>query len=390
MLLSLLVLSPLWGNAQPQLNALRADSIRDAIYTRYGIDGSPLLRENYPFDESYRASYLAGEDDRGNKVYSYLWPYSGMLSAVAVMCEQGKDNKAAVRLLTERVLPGLGMYRDTARSPIAYSSYINTAPASDRFYDDNIWIGIDFADLYKTTADTAYLNESIRIWRFVESGIDDRLGGGIYWCEQKKESKNTCSNAPGAVFALKLYDVTGDREYLAKGRQLYEWVNANLRDSTDGLYYDNISLGGCVDKTKFAYNSGQMLQAAVLLYRATGDIAYLSDARNIARSAYRYFFDGGMAMGDDAVQFPLLRKGNLWFTAVMMRGFVELYKTDGDNRYIDAFRRNLDYAWRHARNQQTGLFTTDWSGKEQKTTNWLLDQAAMCEMNLRLASLPCR
>jgi len=24
------------------------------------------------------------------------------------------------------------------------------------------------------------------IWKFIESGTDDVLGGGIYWCEQKK------------------------------------------------------------------------------------------------------------------------------------------------------------------------------------------------------------
>jgi len=46
-----------------------------------------------------------------------------------------------------RVLPGLAEYLDTTRMPAAYASYINTAPASDRFYDDNVWLGIDFCDI---------------------------------------------------------------------------------------------------------------------------------------------------------------------------------------------------------------------------------------------------
>lgn len=391
MLLCFLAMTPsgvMAGESQSRLSILRADSVMQAIYNRYGIADSPLLRENYPYDGAYRASYLAGEDDRGNKIYSYLWPYSGMLSAASAMIEcENSDKKGVMDVLVGRVIPGLQMYRDTLRRPMAYSSYITASSASDRFYDDNIWIGIDFADLYRITGDTAYLNESIRIWQFIESGMDDILGGGIYWCEQKKESKNTCSNAPGAVYALKLYEATSDSLYLDKGRRLYDWVNTNLRDTADALYYDNVSLTGRVDKTKFAYNSGQMLQASVLLFNATGGLSYLVQARKIAQSAYTRFFDGGTVESGDGISFPLLNKGNLWFTAVMMRGFVELYKADGNARYIDAFRRNLDYAWQHARNADTGLFSTDWKGEEKKDSNWLLDQAAMCEMYARLASL---
>ena len=51
------------------------------------------------------------------------------------------------------MLPGLAEYLDTVRMPAAYSSYIHSAPASDRFYDDNVWLGIDFCDLYATTGD---------------------------------------------------------------------------------------------------------------------------------------------------------------------------------------------------------------------------------------------
>ena len=45
------------------------------------------------------------------------------------------------------MLKGLDKYYDTKRQPAGYASYVNTAPQSDRFYDDNIWLGIDMADL---------------------------------------------------------------------------------------------------------------------------------------------------------------------------------------------------------------------------------------------------
>lgn len=247
--------------------AARATAMLDSLYTYYSVPGTRLLRENYPDDGAYKATYLAGESAANE--FSYLWPFSGTLSAVAALVEtEGWERFGP--LLDSVVLPGLREYADDRRRPFAYASYIRSAPASDRFYDDNIWLGIDFADLYAATRQRRFLDEAERIWLFVASGTDDRLGGGIYWCEQKKGSKNTCSNAPGAVLALKLYLATGREEYLEQGRALYEWTRKRLLDRSDDLYFDNISLKGAVNKAKFSYNSGQMIQAGALLHRITG------------------------------------------------------------------------------------------------------------------------
>ena len=143
------------------------------------------------------------------------------------------------------------------------------------------------------TKKQAYLKKAKLIWEFILSGKDDVLGGGIYWCEQKKESKNTCSNAPGTVFALKLFQATQDSIYLKQGKELYEWTKANLEDPKDSfITFDNIThlikkIQVCA---KFAYNSGQMMQAAALLYQITKQKNYLEDAQNIAEACHKYFF----------------------------------------------------------------------------------------------------
>ena len=41
-----------------------------------------------------------------------------------------------------------------------------------------------------------------------------------------------------------------------------------------------------VSKPKYAYNSGQPLQVAVLLYKITNEEKYLVDARRIAEAIY--------------------------------------------------------------------------------------------------------
>ena len=366
------------------LNKGRAKETLDSLYKYYSVSESNLLRETYPFDQEHNATYLASEiiSNEPNK-YSYLWPYSGTFSAVNTLIS-ACDSSNYHNILDNKVLSGLEEYFDSKRAPSAYSSYVVTNAKSDRFYDDNIWLGIDFTDIYRQTKEPKYLEKAKLIWKFIQSGTDDKLGGGIYWCEQKKGSKNTCSNAPGSVYALKLFEATQDSSYFEEGKTLYDWTKANLQDSTDFLYYDNIGLDGKIGNEKYPYNSGQMLQAASLLYKLTNDKQYLTDAQNIAKSGYSYFFvDFETPKGD---KFKLLKKTDVWFIAVMFRGYVELYNQDSDSTYIEAFRKNLDYAWSNMRDEK-GLFSKDWTGKEKDSKKWLLTQAAFVELYGRMAGI---
>ena len=144
------------------------------------------------------------------------------------------------------------------------------------------------------------------------------------------------------------------------------------------------NLNGKVDKAKFAYNSGQMMQSASLLYQFTGQEKYLTDAQNIAKGCHNYFFQDYTP--ENGEPFKLLKKGDVWFIAVMLRGFIELYQADKNETYLDSFSKSLDYAWGHARDEK-GLFNTDFSGKTQDNRRWLLTQAAMVEMYARLAAI---
>ena len=362
----------------------KAQQTLDSLYQHYSAKDSYLLRESYPFDEQHKVTYLASEDQANMpNQFSYLWSYSGTFSAVNALLEATHDKKYQ-QLLEKQVLPGLEEYFDTERTPVAYSSYIRTTPTSDRFYDDNIWVGIDFIDIYQITKEKKYLDKAQLIWNFIESGTDSLLGDGIYWCEQKKESKNTCSNAPGSVFALKLFKATNDSLYFKRGKELYKWTQKNLQDSTDYLYFDNIRLDGKIGKAKFAYNSGQMMQSAALLYQLTKNPDYLKDAQSIAKECYNYFFTDFTT--DTGESLKMLKQGNIWFTAVMLRGFIELYQLDQNKTFIDAFNQCLSYAWDNARDEN-GLFSTDLTGNNNNEKKWLLTQAAMVEMYSRLAAI---
>lgn len=348
----------------------RASQTFDAVKKHMATDDKVLLQEAIP----------ANADQNP---YSYLWGYSAMVSSVSAMYEASGD-KQWLNVMDGMMIKGLDKYYDNKRKPAGYASYVNTAPQSDRFYDDNIWLGIDMADLYAATGKKTYLKRAEEIWTFVMSGYDDKLGGGIYWCEQKKESKNTCSNAPASVFALKMYNATKEKKYLDRGLDIYTWTKDSLEDKDDHLYFDHLTLKGRLGRDKYSYNTGQMLQAAALLYKITGEKKYLDDAKLMAEAAYnRFFEDKGRADG-----LRILRGGEMWFDSVMLRGYIELYAIDKDNKYLKAFLASMDTAWgEDGSRDANGLFGKHYDARGKKGSRTLLNQAAMIEMMARLSAV---
>lgn len=362
-----------------------ATELLDSTIKYYRIQEQCLFNENYPKQENELVTYLAGSDTMHKNKVSYLWPTSGLFSAVNALLKATEDEKYYT-LLESVILPGLSQYYDTIREPFCFQSYLFEAGYSDRFYDDNIWLGLDFLEIYQLTGKEEYLSSSKNIWKFLESGCDNVLGGGIYWCEQKKSSKNTCSNAPASVLALKLYQVTRDETYLKAGKKLYHWTQENLQDTSDYLYFDNKKLDGTIDRTKYQYNSGQMMQAAVLMYELTNNRKYLIDAYDLAKACSNYFFEDFTAL--DGTTFKVLKNGNIWFVAIMLRGFEELYRIDKNPQYLSDFKNTLAYLWKHNTNTN-GLFEDEQFVKEsrKKEYKWLLTQAALIEMYARLSIL---
>lgn len=367
------------SKSNPHLD--HALQMKEKIYKLYDVDETPLLAENYPQDVAAEATYLAeGADNKVNK-YSYLWPYSGTLSMMSALYEATGDY-SILEFIDNEVIAGLKMYHDTSREPYGYSSYI-TADKSDRFYDDNIWLVIDFVDLYNLTKKQHYLDLALDIWNFVLSGRDTVLGDGIYWCEQKKDTKNTCSNAPAAVAALKLHKATGDKKYFDQGENLYTWVLYSLRDK-DNLYFDNVSVTGKFDRRKFTYNSGQMIEAGVLMYEATGDKKYYDEAQQTAAACVETWVK--KYTNDKEEEIYIVESGDVWFDAVMLRGFLALWRVNGTEMLLEVYHDTLNYAWYMGRDEN-GLFGKYLTARQEgEDKSWLLTQAAYVEMSARLAA----
>jgi uncharacterized protein YyaL (SSP411 family) len=304
---------------------------------------------------------------------AFMWGCGVELSALAAAARLDPDYVAPLR----RFAYHMEVYWSDAAPTPGYDVLPGPKPP-DRYYDDNVWIVLALCDTYEATHDAQYLRRAEQTFQFVLSGKDDKLGGGIYWHEQDKGSKNACVNGPAAAAAVRLYTLTHRRDYLETGRQLYDWTRAHLQD-TDGLFFDNIRLDGSVEKMKWSYNTGLMLRASCLLYDATREKRYLDEAERIATAARAHWVDP---------QTGALKAGGP-FAHLLSEAFLALYDADHDATWLDVSRRALTFVHDKVRDAN-GHYATSWSTPVTAplTKFSLLDQASVARAYLVLAQEP--
>lgn len=230
---------------------------------------------------------------------AYMWGAGVQLSALAAAA---RVDQAQYYDRMESYAAALDAYL-VKHNGIAGYDVQPAQPKPDRYYDDNAWIVLAMLEAYSLTKDAQYLDRAKSAMRYVLSGEDDQLGGGIYWRENTRDSKNTCSNAPAIVGCLLLHRATGDAKYLATAQQLFAWTEKHLRDEEDGLYLDNVDLAGKIDRRKFTYNTAVMIRANCLLHAATGEAKYLAEAQRMAEAAALRWIDAETGAIRDAGRF---------------------------------------------------------------------------------------
>jgi hypothetical protein len=280
--------------------------------------------------------------------YTYLWSYCALYQAYNEM--EKLDPKANLRA---PLLKLMYLYYNPAPPHGGFTDYIMKLKPGERYYDDNEWIGITALDAYARTKDKKDLALGKDMYDFIMTGYDEVLGGGIYWKEGDKSSKNTCSNGPGALVALQMYQATKQKFYLDTAIKIVKWTDAKLR-TPENLYYDNIrTSNGHLGKATFSYNTGTMLESYVYLYEITGEKKYLDEANLIAESSVNYFYGSGKF------------RDEYWFNAVLLRAYQHLLKFNKDTKYIQAFKKCLDNSLQNEKNG-LGLFdATSRDGKKE-------------------------
>jgi uncharacterized protein YyaL (SSP411 family) len=228
------------------------------------------------------------------------------------------------------------VYWDAKAKVAGYEPAPTRGNGHDKYYDDNAWLVITFAEAFQLTGDRAYLTRAEQTAYFVDSGRDDELGGGIWWHERHlDDSKNTCANGPAAVGYLYLARV-GPRERAEEWRKIaagvVEWTQKHLRDK-DGLYDDRIVVTtGEVKRGKLTYNSALMLRANLNLYRQTGEERYLVEAKRMSDAAEGFFKDPKTGVYRDPLKW----------SQFMVEADIDLYRTTNDATHLGRARAQAD------------------------------------------------
>ncbi|HEY9003808.1 MAG TPA: glycoside hydrolase family 76 protein [Mucilaginibacter sp.] len=359
----------------------RSQVMYHQIWDHYRVKKYPgLFLEYFPKDTSGKVDYVEGSAVKVKEV-SFLWPFSGMMSATNALLHNPDVRHEYLPLLDSLVI-GMEAYRDNSRTPPGYQAYPPVMEKSDRYYDDNGLVGIEYAEAYLNTKRPEYLERAKIAFKFITSGWSDELGGGVYWVEGHHDQKPACSNGMALLVALKLYEATSDKTYLDWGKRFYNWMLINLK-APNGLYYNDRKVkDGTINPTFWTYNTGSVIEAAVLLYRFTKETKYLQEAQHAAKSAFDYYssqqHDSKLTM---KIDLP-------WFVTVLFRGYEALYKIDKNTKYIDAIHHDLDYAWQNSRDAN-GFVSHDWTASKVEIAKhkWLMDEDCIAELYARLSEI---
>lgn len=302
-----------------------------------------------------------------------LWGYAAYMEAVGQQLTLHPDD-AEVKEEYLKTLNSVEYYRANWRDDglQVYQTWAGDSKA-ECYYDDDVWVVLEFINAYGLLDDSYWLSQAEGTAEFCYSGWDDQLGGGVYWKEDDKSSKNTCINAPLALASCELYNATGNSYYLDWAKKLYDWTKDTLLDESDNTFWDNINVNGTVDKAKYTYNTGNMIASAAALYRITGDNAYLTDAKNYAEGAYNYF---GKLTTVDGLSDPLyVCDSNAWFGGSLLKGYLALYQIDSsETKYVESYAQCLAYSCLIS-NDVRGYLVSGWTQAGLTQNPSLLDQS---------------
>jgi hypothetical protein len=367
------------------------------------LRGDPA-RALVSYEAMQQSFYIPGTGLYEGEPYSYLWPFSQALAAtVSVSNIPGQAASAAStysRELNVRMF-GLQQYWGAADNAVAgeqpeeeergegsepaeaagiapptLPSFNGNVvpPGGASYYDDNEWVGIELARLYKQRHEAPLLEKAEQIMQFVMAGwqTNPKLAcpGGVPFSDAPSNiERNTVTDGPAAELGVQLYRLTGNATYLQFAVTAYEWVRRCLMAPNE-LYYDHIRLHGVIDPTEWSYNQGSMMGAGVLLYQATGNGAYLYQARQTAKAALSYF------------TIPRLLSENPFFVSVYFRNLMYLDSVTHDPPGSTLAQTYVNSVWVHQR-LKSGLFVFGSPPSSQ-----LLDQAAVVQIYALLSTSP--
>ncbi|HEV2694710.1 MAG TPA: glycoside hydrolase family 76 protein, partial [Verrucomicrobiae bacterium] len=274
---------------------------------------------------------------------AYFWVQANMIECYVDAWEW--NSNATAQVMITNLLNG-------------FISYNGSGWTYNDYNDDIMWAVMAFArggvatgrtnycDIAKANFDACYA----RAW-------STNLGGGLYWRNSDKQSKNACVNGPGSIAAYLLYQIYGDTNYLNKATNIYAWERAVLFNTGNGAIYDNIGTNSVIGTWSSSYNQGTFLGAANFLGQT-------NDAKLAAQFTMQYLTGGGI-MPEYGIA-----GNNSGFNAIYWRWFTRFMKARNlQGTYESWLQTNAVAAW-NVRRTADNLSWCQWLHPSPAGTNF--------------------
>jgi Glycosyl hydrolase family 76 len=387
------------GGSSPTATGSNPTPLKPTSKAKTTLRGNPA-RALLAFKTMQRYFYLQGTGLYKGEPYSFLWPFSQALAATVSLAHIPGEASALAHELRVRMF-GLERYWEASSHPspeqsgeqsTEQSTIASVAPlpsfagtvapplgaGGTSYYDDNEWVGIELARLYELNHEAFALQQARQIMAFVMAGWQTTTpsgrplacpGGVPFSNSPTNNSRNTVTDGPAAELGAQLYRITGEPQYLAFARMAYGWVRQCLL-APNGLYADHMMNNGEVEPMQWSYNQGTMMGAGALLYQATGEAAYLYQARQTAKAALAYYTT------------EKLELENPFFASVYLRNLLYLDSISHDPPGPRLVQSYVNYSWANLR-LSNYLFVSG-----SPSTSTLLGQAAIVQLYALLSTPP--
>ena len=240
--------------------------------------------------------------------------------------------------------------------PAFYDAFVKRHPdwRKNEFNDDILWWTIACTRAYSATKTVRYLVKARAMFDWLASReIDDTLGGGMWWKNSERKSKNACDNFPAVITACNLHRLTRERKYLETAKSLYAWGRRTFFDEGTGAVYDHVKTDGALVRWDFSYNTGTFLGSALRLHRITGERRYMDDALKAGEHMVT-------ALSPNGVLKPCGQGDGGAFNGIGARYLAELAAQREGRRFAKWLFDNAVKAWANRR-MSDGISGDDWS-----------------------------
>ncbi|MEV6285024.1 glycoside hydrolase family 76 protein [Kribbella sp. NPDC051770] len=260
---------------------------------------------------------------------------------------------------------------------------------TSRAIDDSEWWALTWIQTYDLTKNRKYLDMAVTIAEYVEDYWDGTCGGGVWW-DAERTYKNAVTNGLWIRLTAELHNrIPGDRHWLGRAQQGWNWFTGSGLINADGLVNDGLNTGTCKSNgdTVWTYNQGLAIGAGLELWRATRDPRLLTTVRRLADSAIGA---GGLAPNGvlaESCEVPgkSCDDNQKQFKGIFLRYWMDLTDTTHDRRYLDFQRRQAATVWEHR--DAAGRLGLRWSGGEANVFDWRTQASALSAL---IADVPAR